>query len=443
LSIAEVSTNEPFYVLLPDFAKARLALVIKDGVYSLPQFNCESNTPFHSIASVNEAVAKAWHIPVTVVRCLLAPQNKRSAIFALHNHDKNCQIPPEAIWIELGQINDLIFEIPEHRLCVLDWLLSLEDRGWLAIPWSSSSWFSQAKGWIVEQVKNIDATVIGDPIQIRSWAISCVLRVLTTAGTLYFKALPDFFGQEPSLTLFLSKLYPQHIPDIVAIEPTKHWVLMKEFHGSPPKSKNEWHKTLLSLSTMQIGCINKIHALLNLGCNDRRLELLPEQMQPVIEELRFPQMQQFYMVTEQEANELSSRLRSLPELCKKLGSCGIPETLIHGDLWSNNIIFHDMVSGKSPVVYDWSDGAISHPFFDIFNVITSEKDELVKLEQYQAHIDVWSDICPHREVVAAFELSQKLAPFYYLLSYRYILLNTPTKSRWELDALTTLRAVVI
>jgi hypothetical protein len=89
-------------------------------------------------------------------------------------------------------------------------------------------------------------------------------------------------------------------------------------------------------------------------------------------------------------------------------------------------------SGKSPVIFDWTDAAISHPFFDIYCVLTSEKDDTKRGEQRQAHIDVWSEALPHQVVVDALAASEQVAPFYYLLAYRNVELNTPAQSRWEL-----------
>jgi hypothetical protein len=189
------------------------------------------------------------------------------------------------------------------------------------------------------------------------------------------------------------------------------------------------------LAEIQKHCNDKLDELLSFGCKDRRLVQLPALLQPVLRELEQPQMRQFYGVNEGEAEELSRRLRSLPELCDKLADCGISDTLVHGDLWGSNVIFRDTFSGRSPVIFDWTDAAISHPFFDIYCVLTSEKDDSKRLGERQAHIDVWSDIVPHKKVLAALGLSEQVAPYYYLLAYRNVELNTPLQSRWELSYL--------
>jgi len=101
------------------------------------------------------------------------------------------------------------------------------------------------------------------------------------------------------------------------------------------------------------------------------------------------------------------------------------------------VIMRDTFSGKSPMIFDWTDAAISHPFFDIYIVLTSEKDDSRRRDQRQAHIDVWSEVAPLEKVLQALELSEQVAPYYYLLAYRNVELNAPSQSRWELMFLLT------
>jgi hypothetical protein len=427
--------NTPFYAVLPDHDRARIALVASDTGFSLPRFFREDGIRYHTVESVNEAVQSDWHIPVTVSRCLAEGQNGKPTIFALHNHDSDWQPPAGAQWVEASKLDDLQFDQPEHHTCVLDWLSSQKDGSWHSVPWSSPNFLAQATTWIREKVESEGATIVGAPVQIRVWAISCVLRVSTTAGTVYFKALPDFFGHEPKLVSFLSSQFSQNLVDVVAIEPDRHWMLTREMAGPEPQSREEWRLVLQTMTQIQKHCTENFAELLSLGCHDRRLMLLPQLLEPILEDIKQPEMRELYGVNEKEAHELSRRLRWLPLLCEKLAHCGIPDTLVHGDLWGPNVIFKDARTGKSPIIFDWTDGAISHPFFDIYLVLTSEKDESKRKEQRQAHIDAWSDLLPQSTVQTALELSEKVAPYYYLFTFRNVVLHAPPQARWELSYL--------
>jgi Phosphotransferase enzyme family len=155
-------------------------------------------------------------------------------------------------------------------------------------------------------------------------------------------------------------------------------------------------------------------------------------LQPVIDELEQAEMRAFSEVNEEEAVLLAGRLRALPELCMALAACAISDTLIHRDLWAPDVILRDKFSGKAPVIFDWSDAAISHPFFDNFCLLWAEKDDAERRDEKEAHLMVWSDIYPHKTVMRAFELAELIAPNYYLVAWRDVELQVPAQSRWEL-----------
>jgi Phosphotransferase enzyme family len=422
----------PFYVMLPDSKGQRVALLQKGKSFSLPQFSREDGTRFNTVTSINDAVASAWHVPVSVAYCIAPGENGEEAAFALHNHDENWKPPSGAKWVDLGELKNLVFDSPEQRSIVLDWLSSEEDVIWRNLPWSSSDWLAKATKWIHESVASTGATVTGEPTQVRAWALSCILRVPTTAGTIYFKALPSFFGHEPVLCRYLLEKFPQYMVDLVAIEPDQHWMLSKEWAGSAPTSEEEWYKALSALIEIQQHCNDNVAELFSFGVKDRRLSVLPSLLTPVLDDLKDEKIWQLYGVNSEEAKELSRRIKDLSKLCDRLSECGIPETLMHGDLWSSNVVYRDTVSGKSPLIFDWTDASITHPFFDIYCALTSEKDEKTVRNLKQAHMKAWSEIVPEETVLKAFDLSWQVAPYYYVLAYRNVQLNAPLQSRWEL-----------
>jgi len=424
--------SDPFYVVLPDYSIQRIALITNGTSNSLPQFAREEGIRYHTVATVNATVSTAWHIPVTVSHCLKEGVNGAHAVFLLHNHDESSSLPPNVEWVELSQLNSISFEEPTHQLCVSDWVSSKDDPSWNHVPWSKSTFFGRATKWINEKVAQTGATVLGAPIQIRTWALSCVLRVETNNGTLYFKALPDFFGHEPVLAKYLVEHFPKYFVDVVAIDASQHWMLMKEYAGSEPETYEHWHDILKAMTEIQSHYNGRLDELVSLGCSDRRLERLPELLKPVSDELKQPHMLEFYGVNEEEAEELGRRLHLLPELCRHLESCGIAETLIHGDLWGPNTIVRDTKSDKAPLIFDWTDASVAHPFLDIYISTTSEKNEAKRSAQRQAHIDVWSEYFPREQVVKALEISEQVAPYYFVLAWRNVQLNAPEQSRWEL-----------
>jgi hypothetical protein len=427
-----VAVTAPFYTVLPDTTRQRVALIPQDSGFALPQFAHQDGIRFNTVTTINDAVKEKWNLSVTVWRCISSGENGAIAVFSLHNHDKNWQLPPDAKWVEVSELEKIQFATPEQRVSVLDWLASERDQAWKGVPWSSPDWFGRASEWITASVEAMGGTVTGEPIQVRAWAISCVLRVDTTIGTLYFKALPDFLGHATKLERYLSEQFPNHTIEVANIEPNEHWMMTREFSGPPPESKEDWGKIFRVIIEIQQQCTTKLDELLSFGCHDRRLARLPELLLPVLDELKQPDMLKLYDISESEAQELERRLKQLPDLCEKLAECGIEETLIHGDLWVSNATIRDERTGKSPVIFDWTDGAITHPFFDIYSVYTAERDLTKRSGEIQAHFEVWCELHPREKVQTAFDLSRLIAPFYYFLAWRHVQLNAPAQSRWEL-----------
>lgn len=399
-------------------------------------FSRSETARFNTVADINNAVTSSWHVSVTVSRCLRSDENNQVAAFSLHNHSKNWHLPHEAVWVDRCALTQLQFEEEDQRACVLDWLASEDDTHWQQVPWSVPSWYPRVSDWIQNCVQQSGATMTGAPEQVRAWAISCILRVKTTNGNLYFKALPQFFGHEPQLVSFLAEVFPSFIADVVAINTNEHWILTREWEGPAPASKSEWKDVFHALRSMQQYCIDRKEELLALNCHDRRVERLAAILQPLVAELQLPQMRSLYGLTEAEASELARRIEhELPQHCARLARCGFPDTLVHGDFWTSNVIHRDKFSGKSPVIFDWTDASISHPFLDAYLLMSCEKDQAMKAAQMEAFIEVYSASESPEKVIAALEQIQFVGAYYYLYAFRNFEINAPAQSQWELQFL--------
>jgi hypothetical protein len=64
---------------------------------------------------------------------------------------------------------------------------------------------------------------------VKNWGISCLLRVPTSAGDLYFKAVPPLFAREGMITVEVATFCPEHAPTVVAVEPARRWLLLEDF----------------------------------------------------------------------------------------------------------------------------------------------------------------------------------------------------------------------
>ena len=112
--------------------------------------------------------------------------------------------------------------------------------------------------------------------------------------------------------------------------------------------------------------------------------------------------------------------------CEELATYGLPETLVHGDLHAGNFV----LEGEHPVFFDWSDGAISHPFFDLLTLMESGAAEW--REEITAYLEAWTAHLSMERLREAFELAWKVAHVYHSLSYLRITENLTRQVQWEM-----------
>jgi hypothetical protein len=114
---------------------------------------------------------------------------------------------------------------------------------------------------------------------VRPW--STVLRVPSSDGRLFFKATAPVLVHEPGLTAALANWRPDCMPDVLAADSARGWLLMGD-SGTPLRSLvradghlRRWHPVLPLYAQVQINMAGRLPELLRLGALDRPLADLP------------------------------------------------------------------------------------------------------------------------------------------------------------------------
>src|SRR5712691_11211929 len=133
--------------------------------------------------------------------------------------------------------------------------------------WTRLGWFKRVTAWLTRQ-----ATAAGWSIhsveQIRAWEFSCVLRVQTDRGDMYFKALPRAYGAEMPLIQQLADWYPAHVPEVVGADVRRRWVLLRACGGrclEEGAPLGEWQRVARAYAQLQMASATRIDRLRNLG----------------------------------------------------------------------------------------------------------------------------------------------------------------------------------
>jgi hypothetical protein len=241
-----------------------------------------------------------------------------------------------------------------------------------------------------------------------------VLKVTTESGPLYFKVprdLPLFVNEGVVLTR-LAEIYPDRLPRPLALAPERGWMLLDDFGGQPGDDAglDQQARLMQDFARLQIDSSGKIEALLAAGCKDRRLEIVLSQIEPL-----FADELVLGLLTIEERDQLKPIAPRVRSLMVELFSLPIPVALLHGDLHAGNVILRE----DSLLYFDWTDAAVSHPYFDMIHIFM-EEDEAKKTALQDAYLLPWEEHYPKADVRRAWELAGGLYGLYHAVSYQYI-----------------------
>ncbi len=117
-----------------------------------------------------------------------------------------------------------------------------------------------------------------------AWSCSCILRVPTTAGYLYFKATYARPPAEVAVVQELARRWPSHVPTLVAADVSRRWMLMEDF-GPRELSRMpfaRWPGALRLFGRLQRECSASLSVWLGIGCPDRRMDNLVRRLEPLL-----------------------------------------------------------------------------------------------------------------------------------------------------------------
>jgi Phosphotransferase enzyme family len=302
-------------------------------------------------------------------------------------------------------------------------------------PWAQPGWFDAAVAWIQAQMERQGMIATGPVEQHRSLTISCLLRVKTISGDLFMKASPlAMFGVEATLTQALAERYPGHIPTLLATDPGRNWILMRDFGGGllgkcPQIAR--WEEVVRVYARMQRDFVEPAESLTAMGCRDRRLDRLKAGIGPLLAHVESESEQPPEGLAKAEVERLHALVPRLRGMCDELAEYRVPATLEHGDLHAGNVAVTDEIC----LLYDWSDGCLSHPFFSMVTLlndargITDCPDAGARLRDL--YLEAWTEFEPMERLRQAFDLSQLLARLHQAQSYHWISAHLEESALWE------------
>jgi fructosamine-3-kinase len=385
------------------------------------------------IEQVQAALRPACGLPFHVLRCLVCvktPGEKRlEALFLLEAHtEPGAGEDAAASWVALDEA-DLAGMLPEPLHAGLkQWLAERkEPLPALRADWALPGWYAQAEDWIRSRLAEMELSVRAvEPL--KSWAISVVLRARTEdERTFYFKAtraLPLFVNEGVVMT-GLARLYPANIPMPLAVDAARGWMLLADF-GLPLRHQATFEQQIQmfqAMARLQVESSGQIQQLLQAGCIYRPIPWLQDRLAGLMkDEISLGPLRQ------EERTALARGMPRLRALLDELHALPIPPALIHGDLHVGNVA----LVNEHIQFFDWTDAAVSHPFFDIFDIFT-HKDPAQRELLETAYTAIWAEAYPEAVVRRALRLARVVYGLYHAVSYSVIVNNLGADEREDLN----------
>ncbi|MDQ3671439.1 MAG: aminoglycoside phosphotransferase family protein [Actinomycetota bacterium] len=327
--------------------------------------------------------------------------------------------PTDLEWLTLAEADPQALAPPELAPFVEKWLAIARGAPIPKArpPWARAGWLAEASAWMDARIGDAGLQPDGPLEVVEQWPLSSVLRRATGHGRVYVKAAFSIFHHEPALTRALGAEHPTLVPEVLAVELERGWMLMREVPGTLicDLDVERWSEALPSAAAIHLHWAGRADELFQLGATDRTLAALASEIRSTFEAVEL-------VVDDRTASRLE-------EACEELSRGPLPQTLVHGDLHPWNV----MADGNELRIFDWSDACVSHPSFDLPTFLIRRADVAARRALLDAYLDEWTSVASRDELLRAYALAEPLAHVHHAISYLQISEALEPDDRWWFD----------
>ena len=188
------------------------------------------------------------------------------------------------------------------------------------------------------------------PTQVRTWNLSSLWRMPVEGQTIWLKVVPHFFAHEGAL---LALMAGAQVPVLLGHDGGR--MLLAEIAGE------DLHAAELPLLLEMVNRLvelqrlwgDHLEELLALGLPDWRAPALGAAITNVIERT-------LDEISAEDRAVLADFVRRLPNRFDDVDTCGLRDTLVHGDFHPGNF----RGNGCDLTLLDWGDSGVGHPLLD-------------------------------------------------------------------------------
>ncbi len=282
-------------------------------------------------------------------------------------------------------------------------------------PFSRVGWIQEAMEWMRAEVGH-DVEFTGEVRQFNASGSFALARFRTQSGPAYWlKATGEPNAHEFHVTRMLAELCPEYLPRrISAREDWNAWVMADAGLVLDTWTLPALERAVVSMAMVQKKTIGQIGDFLAAGASDQRISVLRAYLAELVEYLDEAMVKQSSTrVPHIERRRLLQLAGIAEDACCSMEALEIPDTLVHGDMNSGNILFE----GNHCVFTDWCEAGVGNPFltFQSLCLLGRSREQGWTPRLRETYMRCWFDRLTSRQIDRAFVLMPLLA----ILSHLY------------------------
>jgi aminoglycoside/choline kinase family phosphotransferase len=246
------------------------------------------------------------------------------------------------------------------------------------------------------------------------------LRVATAEEDLYLKQCASVQAFEVPLTVALAARWPDRVPQVVAADVERAWLLLRD-GGTRLRESGDiatFVRALELYGELQREEAGRVDELLALGLPDVRLPVVAAAYEPFFED--------DHGLEHEEVTRIRALAPRYRELCAELEAFGLPDSIQHDDLHDGNVFVRD---GRV-AIFDWGDSSLAHPLWSLVKPLRDACDRGLDPEPLcAAYLEAWTAVEPEERLRAALRVAVPVGIFAYALQVRRLLDFLPAETR--------------
>jgi len=396
------------------------------------------------IPAIRKEILASTGIDGTVLRHLVNQDTVQICLIEIQGAPDT--LPDGYHWLEPSQVADVAWADEESQMAWRAWSDAIAVDTATLQPWERAGWFGEARQWIESRLDEAHYRPIGQIEQVKgAWGWSSILQVETDRGPVYFKADYARPPKEVEVILKLAERWPGCVPDFIAVDIDRNWMLMPDFGGTRMDGLDpaSYGDAVSRFAQIQRSTAAHIDSWRSLGCPD----MTPESLSVLARQLVADKTALCEVKGGLTLDEWEQLYRSMPAIeaiLNRLAASTVPSVVSSEDFRAGNV----MQRADGYVFFDWGNTVITHPFFGInyfLNRMSRPEDANGFLWRNELEDDLrqglaatflgeWRDYAPWEQLVDEFWLCRRIYHLYEAVKCYTDLPYIGTTAPWGANA---------